>query len=60
MNPATANARNHDLAPLLTATRMLRERLDDEVIDNYLRRTFDLDEIDARAAIAAARIIARY
>ena len=48
-----------NLAPMFAARVMLRDRVDDETVVDELRSTFGLDLIDARAAVAAAHVLAR-
>jgi len=48
-----------NIAPLLAAQTMLANRVDDDTIVNDLRKTFHLDTIDAKAAVAAARVLSR-
>lgn len=50
---------NRDVAPVIAAQALLAHGIDDDVIVAYLRRTWHLDDIDAQAALAAARLLVR-
>jgi len=46
---------NRDVAPVIAAQALLAHSLNDDVNVAYLQRTWNLDDIDAQAALAAAR-----
>jgi hypothetical protein len=48
-----------DAAPVIAAEALLAHDVDDDRILAYLVRRWELDEIDARSAVAAARVIAQ-
>ena len=50
---------NRDVAPVIAAEALLDHGMDAEVIVAYLRKTWNLDDIDAAAALAAARVLQR-
>jgi len=50
---------NRDVAPVIAAQALLAHGLADDVIVAYVRRTWNLDDIDAEAALAAARVLVR-
>jgi hypothetical protein len=50
---------NRDVAPVIAAQALLAHNMDDDVIVAYLQRTWRLEDIDARAALAAARVLVR-
>jgi len=50
---------NRDIAPVIAAQALLAHSLGDDVIAAYLQRTWNLDDIDAEAALAAARVLVR-
>jgi hypothetical protein len=49
---------NRDVAPVIAAEALLDHGMDGELIVAYLRKTWNLDDIDA-AALAAARVLQR-
>ncbi len=50
---------NRDVAPVIAAEALLDHGMDGELIVAYLRKTWNLDDIDAAAALAAARVLQR-
>ncbi|MGO9873138.1 MAG: hypothetical protein ACLPVY_04995 [Acidimicrobiia bacterium] len=48
-----------DVAPVFTAQALLAHRVGNEAVVAYLRDTWQLDTVDARAAIAAAYTLER-
>jgi len=48
-----------DVAPVITARALLAHRVGNDAVLAYLRDTWDLDTVDARAAIAAAYTLER-
>jgi len=56
---ADAESVNRDVAPVIAAQALLAHEMDDDVIVAYLQRTWRLDDIDARSALAAARVLVR-
>ncbi|MGO9875704.1 MAG: hypothetical protein ACLPVY_18115 [Acidimicrobiia bacterium] len=50
---------NRDVAPVIAAQALLAHSLNDDVIVAYLQRTWNLDAVDAEAALAAARVLVR-
>ena len=50
---------NRDVAPVIAAEALLAHGMEGDVIVAYLRKTWNLDDIDAAAALAAARVLRR-
>jgi len=56
---AEAESVNRDVARFIAAQALLAHSLGDDVIVAYLQRTWNLDAVDAEAALAAARVLVR-
>ncbi len=50
---------HRDPVPVLTAAALLAQGTDVDVIVAHLRKTWNLDDIDATTAVAAARVLTR-
>ena len=57
IEPTDTKHVNRDGVPVIAAQALLANCTDDALTLAYLKRTWRLDEIDAQAALAAARVL---
>jgi hypothetical protein len=48
-----------DLAPVITARGLLAQGVDDELVSAHVASIWSLNDVDVRAAVAAAHVLLR-